>query len=175
MVLNYYINFEFEGAKLAPFVDFINSCSPEQDLNLNLYLTSPGGDYIVSQIIKDMIETSEHHITLIAGEDISSSAFILFYETNCNKRILNRTHALIHSITTTYSERELRKDSLSFKQNANYMKEINKYYHDLFKANSALNKTQLDMFNKGEDIIVNHEELIKIMKKCPFGKLLLDK
>jgi ATP-dependent protease ClpP protease subunit len=175
MILNYYFNKEFDFTSSLELLDFLNNCVMMENEgvypSVNIYLNSPGGSFSEYLLIKDMIENSLLDITLIGNNELSSATFLLFYFTdNVNKRILQGTFALLHTLDHSFSDRSKRNlDDYSVKMPKN-LDDLNQVYHDYFKEYKVLNTIQLKKYMKGEDIILLEDELNKIMKNCIFKK-----
>lgn len=93
MYLTGYVN----GDNFKQFITEINSI-PE-DLDIDLYLTTEGGEMPSYYCLLDVINRLSKRITLIASGAIMSCGFDLFFKSNAaNKRILPYTMGMTHVV-----------------------------------------------------------------------------
>jgi hypothetical protein len=97
IILNGQINMDlvtaFCDAANTPYFDQNNVI---RQFNYCIYLTSCGGFVEGEQIIKNIINMEPHRFRLIANGEISSSAFQLFFDANCDKTIMPGTYGMFH-------------------------------------------------------------------------------
>jgi ATP-dependent protease ClpP protease subunit len=171
---NYYFDTKFCAAKLDKFLEFYNKLLLIQtELNkpttLNFYLTSPGGDLYIYSVLKTIFENSPLNINIICTGYIASAAFLLFYKTdNVNKYLDDGSIALVHTITTVYDDRDIRKNKEVITIKSNLDKQ-NESLAKMYKAYEVLTDKQLKELLEGEDILLDFESLIQVMNKCPYG------
>lgn len=174
MKLSYSILYkELSPDEVNAFINFINSYSMEE-VEIDLYINSNGGHYSSCTILNNIISNS-NNINLIAVENISSSAFYLFYMANCNKTLMPYTNAIVHTVSLPFDDRDLRRQDDSVRGEQKNLNELNNSLIEMLESNSAFDKKYIKRLKKGEDVFLEYSELLKIMKKCPFGKILLDK
>lgn len=147
--------------------------TPDQLVDVDIYLNSEGGFYESHLMISSLLERSELPINLIAAGSIMSSAFLIFYMTNrVNKLILPDTTALLHRVSRIHEDRDLKKMSELTRFLLNDTNIINDKILTILKENPAL-KSKIKKYEGGHDIPLTYDELKKVMLKCPFGNLLL--
>ena len=101
----FYICGDIDDTLTSNFLNFYNSLNYETDEAI-IYVSSDGGYYSCAQIIIDVINKSQVKTTLIASDRICSSAFILFYFSKCEIKILNGTYGMIHEISAEFEYRD---------------------------------------------------------------------
>lgn len=174
---NYIIAGELNKNVLSSFLQFHNDLvmiqsDTNKPVTLNLFLNSIGGELYVYSTLKSILENSNLSINLIANGEISSAAFFLFYITdNVNKYVELGTSSTVHTITTYFSDREMRKLDIvaTFKED---LDKHNNIFVKLFNKYDILNKSELKRFIQGEDIYIGYAKLVKLMEKCPFGSFI---
>jgi ATP-dependent protease ClpP protease subunit len=176
MKLVYYMSEDFSKESSIKLLDFLNNCVIMRDEEGNypavdIYLNSPGGLISEYQLIKDALENTELDITLICNEEISSCAFLLFYFTdNVNKKLLENTYAIIHTVDQSFSDRGRRSGDDYHTKLPESLNMLNQIYADRLRDHKILNSTQLKRYLKGEDITLNFFELKKVINNCPYLK-----
>lgn len=67
------------------------------------YFSSNGGDTHEAFAIVDIINNNKDRIELIASEFIVSSAFYIFFNTMCSRRIIQHTTGMMHCSSTSFT------------------------------------------------------------------------
>lgn len=177
MRLSYFIGTEIDEKSTQDFLFFLNDCnkSANDKAIIDVYLRSPGGDLESYIAMKEAIEVSEIPVHIKATGLVASAAFFLLYFTeNAIKSIAPTGEGLVHLITTSLDDRDLRK-SKSFSSSSKQHLDIlnNKLIAD-FKKYKVLTAHQIKEIVRGDDVILSYDEMYKIMLKCPFGTFLRD-
>lgn len=163
----YYFDQEFLEEEVHKLTAFLNNLQSGDEVHF--YLDSPGGYNHVMEVIKSMLENSEFPITLIATGEIQSAAFLLFYFSKLNKVILPNTIAMAHTLTKIYEDRDIRQNSKYYIRSKKQLDDMNQNVIDKFRAYNVLSPEDMEDYIKGEDVLILYEELIDIMKNCPYG------
>jgi len=156
----YYRDFNEEG--LANFLGHLNAT--RETPKRTVYLDSGGGAVSCIHPVIDAIE--EGQCDLIACNKIYSAAFMVFFATNVEKRILPGTIGMFHypfipsatlkpDYTINIGENKL--DKLEHK----LVVPFNKYFKELLGITKEKHKELL----KGGELIYEYKDLVKLLKK----------
>lgn len=148
-------------ANLNNFIEFYNEKST-QNVKIDLYLTSDGGDSTVYNILKNMLESSNMEITLIAHTNISSYAFILFCFLKTEKKLLEHTTAEIHMISAHICERDVVSDSKGYRILKKELSVENKEMLSLVKKSNLSEKKKIN-YENGKDVYLSYQEVKSFM------------
>lgn len=172
--VSYYFNADFNDDSVKEVINFFNGWGGlDPDTEIDFYLNSPGGLLPAYSVLKNILERSPFVINLINAGEVSSYAFILFYSCrNVNKVLLDNTTGLIHTVSSTFEDRELRKNDNFTRMKKLHLDRCNLDLLELIKENKILPTAAIRKLEKGEDIILLHKDLHKIMLHCPFGNYI---
>lgn len=146
----------------------ISQLSQEPERDIVLYLSSIGGEVSAAEMLRHYLDNSDTNFILVAAGDVSSSMFHLYYNSTCYKTMLQYTSAVLHQPTMDIQTRDfLKKDKLTRKSLA-ILEDMKTSYSNI--ARSILTSEDYARFLEGEDILLITDELLEIMKKCPYGE-----
>jgi hypothetical protein len=156
MILN--IDGEIDQPILDKLVQFYNQDSDE----FQIYFSSNGGITSVAEAIIDLINKNGAKTTLIAYNEILSSAFSIFFKSNCKKTILDETIGMYHQATQQlfHNERGLStpKDQFLRDQLTLDRKKSLKFINDL-----DFNNKEKKLYNLGQDVWFNTTRLRNLL------------
>jgi hypothetical protein len=139
----------------------------EESLNRNelltIYFSSEGGMATCVTPILEILNAHKDLVELVAFDEISSAAFIIFFSATCKKRITSSTISIVHNsfikseidswgnIKNIYDKKIM--ESLKYERVFSY-----KFYKDL-----GLSEDELLRLKKGEDIIFIYKRLNELL------------
>jgi hypothetical protein len=130
--------------------------------NVNLYLTSQGGDLAAMMYLWDFMENNREKITLVANYSIASAGFFLFVHYTGNRKVLPCTSGMLHNGEMMMSFRNI-KDKHGHEQF--YFRKKNKNDEYLITPiKDKLTQKELKRFYKGEDIYISEERLRELIR-----------
>lgn len=88
---------EVEPEMAQQLVYALNNLQKEE--KLDVYLSSSGGSVFVAELILDLVNRHKDKITLYGYGDISSSAFDLFFLSECEKILVGNPVGMYHQST----------------------------------------------------------------------------
>lgn len=147
------LNGEFTDALLDKFIENYNKI--DKDSPIKIYLSSNGGIISIGTILLDIINNNKENITLVAGGEIMSAAFDLFFFSECKKELLKDTTGMAHYGWTI----------MSVNENGKPTEDFEKFLLKEMKDNKASN------IDKYKELGLTIAELnkIKIGKNCYFN------
>ena len=74
----------------------------QEDEKLYWYLCSSGGETHIGLEIVDIVNRNKEKVELIASEYIHSTAFLIFFKSQCERNIIPFTTGIMHCCTTAY-------------------------------------------------------------------------
>lgn len=153
------INFDksIDSESINWLLDQINNASE----NVLIYIKSEGGDSYATPPLIDYINElkEEKLITLVGYGYISSAAFDIFWFTDCKKRLIPGTYAVLHKSKFQIDENS--------KEHQEYKKAIeisNSEQHAYLKESRLFSANDLKNYNQHKDIIVGYDRLCKLLK-----------
>lgn len=149
-----------------------NGNEPINFYRRRIYFSSGGGEVSAAKVLIDYFNNMNNTfcIELIGFGEISSAAFDVFYfsEVN-NKRLLDDAFSVIHSYTTSYDDRELRKSksviTMFKKEHEHCVKKQCETYLSIGVPENFINKIK-----QGEDVFLNNNMLNKILRNVENAK-----
>lgn len=162
MKKRYYWNDEFTDRSFDKFIKFQNDLT--EDEKFELWVNSNGGECIVGEMVRDIIESYDSDkFTLVGADRLYSCALDLFVTAKCKKRLIPGTTGLVH---TTYSWVKI-----------NDMKEFRlKYSEDKLLINGCsmvkemdelipkvLTEEELDKYYHNQDVYLTTEDIKKFL------------
>jgi len=162
-------SFFFEGdidhENVSKFIQDVDESLSVYDVtSLVIYFTSSGGDTYCGDILVHYLGGIPPHIdvVLVAAHEISSTAFHVFFETQCNKLVLKDTIAAIHLTTNIVDIRELKESNSQSKFTKEEIDRINE--RDLEEyADMGFTKKELKLISSGQTLYLNTDRLIKLL------------
>lgn len=168
--MQYYLTGEMNDDLVREVINFFNSCADIQGIDLYVYINSIGGSLSSYNTIQNIFENSHMNITLINCYEVSSAAFLLFYNCkNVRKAILPNSTAMIHSVSAPFEHREIKQNDSLTKFRLGHIDACNERFLQSFKKDKILTKKQLEDLTNGKDVYMNDLELDQVMRKCPHG------
>ncbi len=156
-------------------LNFFNDCQRNNkgDFLIDFYIMTPGGNIDAYFVLRDYMEKAEFSINLIATDYIASAGFMLFYNTdNVFKTIIPHTAALIHLISISLEDRDLRnKDSIAPVEKS-IVDDMNSEVLEELKLNKNLSRPNYQKIKEGNDVLLKYVDFYQLMLKCPYGTLV---
>ena len=127
---------------------------------LQIYLCSPGGSLDDCFVTIDMINQYKDNIVLKAFGEISSAAFIIYFQVKCKKYIMDYTIGMVHYAYMSVPSNQGGDvvpdglDTFSYNELVKYKDEFINFYKAL-----GFNKRELDFLKKGKDVHFSTERL----------------
>ena len=147
---------EFTTEAFIEFQERINSIP--KDVRLRIYLDSNGWSVMTKDMYKDVIEFLTFPVEIV-GMTMFSSAFTLFREVKCPKRILPSSYAMVHMEAWEVQVWENwipRGDLQKFKMQDQY----NSNFWDI----SFLTGAEKELYKEGRDVFLSNYRLQEIFK-----------
>lgn len=175
MKMSYFFGTEIDTAATQDFMNFLNESNKMNAQLIDVYLRSQGGDLEAYMAIKEAMEASEIPIHLKGTGMMASAGFMMMYFTdNVIKSLTHSAFGLVHLITTSHDDRDLRKPHSFTQVTKNHIDTMNAEIIELYKKHKVITNSQIKAIQKGEDVTLTYSEMYKIMGKCPFGTFLKD-
>lgn len=127
-----------------------------------IWFSSQGGQPLISEAIRDMLEEDER-VTLIAYDSIASSALDLFLTANCTKRLTPGTIAMYHQ-TSYPNVKVLRKGKRPvFGSQESIIEDMSRSEVEADEIiTKYLTEKEIKEYNKGEEIWIGYQRLKEI-------------
>ena len=138
----------------------------EKEYDIRILLSSQGGETDMAQAVVDCINElpEKFNIELVVTYHVCSSAFDLFVNTRCKKRLYNEANAIVHLYTRNVSAREIINSQDSYdKFLVGLLKTLNVKYLEWLKGLGIFTTKELKELSKGEDVYVERKRLQKII------------
>ena len=158
-------NGKFDIESISNFIikveDIIEKSPTEK---INMYFQSEGGELRSGLILLDYLNTLRDKIIVIGNYSLESCAFDVFMKCENEKRILEDTTAMIHSLNTNYDTRDIRD-----KENPRHLylkldKEINERYMDFYKGLDITGE-EVNLMYAGKDVVITYDRFLQILEK----------
>lgn len=160
------ISGEFDDDTLAKFVNDFNDI-PESIDEVDIYLTTSGGNNNAANCISDILNNSDREITLIASDEISSAGFNLFFKTNVKRRITSFTLGMMHftscdNISVNESGKPV---SESDKANVECMKLMRKETIKFCKS-LGMSNSEIEEIKQGKEVYFHYSRLQEFLNNA---------
>ena len=165
----FYIESNISLDLFARLVEFVNEYS-DQHL-IEIWLNSPGGDCMATEMIRDLIE--EYQMPIVGCYLLGSSAFNLFITTNTYKRIIPGTKGIFHR---TYFNDVKMDDTFKPMIDSEFKRFMGEGYRTV---DETIDKVQLTTaqkrkFKRNEDINFTYAEMIEVIKSLNDENFILE-
>lgn len=148
---------------LKDFYSLVNSLS-EGDV-LNILLNSGGGKIYVAEAISEAINREPHKFTITGTEYLFSSAFNLFFDSHCERKLMYNTIGMAHQgrkEMTLNSRGHLYYDGERFERSQSE----NDLIHSIKRLiNLGVDDKKIKKFKTTEDIFFTHIEMVNMLEK----------
>lgn len=125
-----------------------------------VYVETPGGDNSLTEFLLYYLNLNKDRITLIAGNEITSNGFWLFYYYEGKKLLSSSTFCLIHKSWMEIPSYNLKdRESYTMLRKVE-MEKFNKKRLDILAQ--YLTSKEMKNINKDEDVFLSSERLLKI-------------
>lgn len=143
----------------------INGCQEIMGRNnqFQIYFSSSGGDVAAGNILIDFLNAHPDNI-LVANEEISSTAFLIFCKAQCRRKIIPGTFAVVHITECEINTRELADDNSYANFLLNEIKRQNNNEIDFFRK-LGLTKNELNRLKRGKDVYLDYTRLKKMLEE----------
>lgn len=150
-------------------VEFVNEYSGQH--LIEIWLSSPGGDCMVTEMIRDLIE--EYQMPIVGCYLLGSSAFNLFLTADTYKRIVPGTKGIFHR---TYFSDVRMDDTFKPMIDSEFKRFMGESYRSVEEtvAKVELTPKQKRKFKKNEDINFTYAEMIVLLKSLNDENFILD-
>lgn len=138
----------------------------EKEHDIRILLSSSGGETDMTQAVADCINDlpEEFNIELVVTFRACSSAFNLFVNTKCKKRLYDGANASVHLYTRDVSAREIINSKSSYdKFLVNDLNKRNVKYLEWLDGVGVFTAKELKKISKGEDVFIGKKKLQKII------------
>lgn len=155
----YHFDTDISLESFNKLVEFVNVYGDQSIIEI--WLNSPGGDCMVAEMLRDLIE--EYQMPIVACYVVASSAFNIFMTANTIKRIVPGTKAVYHR--SFFHSMKL-DDEFKPIIDSEFRRVFSESYRCIEETNDKinLNTKQKRIYKKGEDINFTYAELIDIIK-----------
>ena len=136
----------------------------QEDEKLYWYFNSFGGETHAGFEIIDMINRNKNRIELIASENIFSTAFLIFFKAQCERKILPLTYGMMHCASTSFESKYGGKTASFEKDRKNKFIAVNEFLFN-WCTDLGFTESELKKFKKTEDIYFNTVELHTLLEK----------
>lgn len=162
---NIYFNGDIDEQNVQVFIGNFNTLDHTQPINV--YLNSQGGHLSEGQILRDVLETNGHAITLIASGEISSAAFDVFFNSRVAvKRVLPDTFGMVHQGTypaALHENGHPTSDLYDIYKN----QAINSYKKNiLILKKLGLTEDELTRYKEGKNVYFSSKRLIQLLQNA---------
>lgn len=164
----FYIESHINLELFARLVEFVNEFG-DQNL-IEIWLCSPGGDCMATEMIRDLIE--EYQMPIVGCYLLGSSAFNLFLSANTYKRLVSGTKGIFHR---TYFNDVRMDDTFKPMIDTEFKRFMGETYRTVEEtvAKVPLTPSQKRKFKKNEDINFTYAEMIELIKSLNDEKFLI--
>ena len=130
---------------------------------ISIYFQSGGGETKAGMVLLDYLNVHKDKIIMIGNYSLESCAFDVFVRCRNEKRILENTTGMIHSINTTYDTIEIRD-----RENPRHLyleldELINGRCMDFYRELGAT-EDEIEMMEKGKEVVITYERFLRILK-----------
>jgi hypothetical protein len=152
--------FEFDDDMFSSLVEFFNTCNTDD--KIMIFIESPGGSTNIKEKIHVLIE-SYPNVTLVAGGELSSSAFHFFVEADCDKVITDKVIPCFHRHTIHTSINEDAKPKGEFNKYVQNRREFYRKYTEEFMRKCGFTKDEIALVREDKDLYITPERLQEMM------------
>ena len=153
---HYIFKSKIDIESVESLLSFINSTED----NITILVDTQGGENTLTEYLLIFLNENKDRITLMAGNEITSNGFWLFYKFQGKKIISPSTFSLIHEAWQEFPTYALKDKKSSQYESFKELKEINKNSLKILKQ--FLNKKEVKWYKKGFDVYLNSKRLNKI-------------
>lgn len=151
-----YINSVIDTEYTENLLNKLSELLSESDDNIIIYLSSDGGYPDCGKIIIDYLNMHTDKIELVLSDQVNSTAFDIAYEFKGHKRLLDDVFSVVHKVCLKVDINDFRdKNSINYHRSNHY----DKVYRDY----DFLTNEELERYNNGQDIFLDHERLKTIL------------
>lgn len=155
----FYLDNTINMEMFTRLVEFINAHADQSIIEI--WMSSPGGDCMVTEMIRDLIE--EYQMPIVGCYYLGSSAFNLFMTANTIKRLVTGTKGIFHR---SYHDSIPMDDTFKPMIDSEFRRFMGESYRSVEEtiAKVPLTPTQKRKFKKGDDINFTYAEMITLIK-----------
>lgn len=150
-------------------VAFVNEYSGQSIMEI--WLSSPGGDCMVTEMIRDLIE--EYQMPIVGCYLLGSSAFNLFMTADTYKRLVPGTKGIFHR---TYFSDVRMDDTFKPMIDSEFKRFMGESYRTVEETVDKIKLTpsQKRKFKKNEDINFTYAEMVEIIKSLDDERFIFE-
>lgn len=165
----FYIDTQINMELFSRLVDFVNEYSGQYIMEI--WLCSPGGDCMVTEMIRDLVE--EYQMPIVGCYLLGSSAFNLFMSADTYKRIVPGTKGIFHR---TYFSDVRMDDTFKPMIDTEFKRFMGESYRTVEETvkKIPLTPSQKRKFKKNEDINFTYAEMLELIKSFDDENFILD-
>lgn len=165
----FYIESHINLELFARLVEFVNEYG-DQNI-IEVWLCSPGGDCMATEMIRDIIE--EYQMPIVGCYLLGSSAFNLFLTANTCKRLVSGTKGIFHR---TYFNDVRMDDNFKPMIDTEFKRFMGETYRTVEEtvAKVPLTPAQKRKFKKNEDINFTYAEMVTLIKSLDDEKFIFE-
>lgn len=152
----------FEGKLNVEPVDKLLNFLTSTEEKVLVYVETPGGDNSLTEFLLYYLNLNKDRITLIAGNEITSNGFWLFYYFEGRKLMTTNTHCLIHKSWMEIPSYNLKDRESTTMLRKVEMDKFNKTRLDILSQ--YLTPKEIKSLQRDEDVFLSSERLTKIFK-----------
>lgn len=130
-----------------------------------IYFSSEGGYVNIADTIIDMINLNKDRVTLVAYDCLISSAFRLFMEVQCTKRIMPEIYAMYHHSKVNL---EINLNGKGYSDISRFLLETQMPIELEIEMERVkkwgFNKEEIEKFKNGEDVFMTFDRVCELSK-----------
>ncbi len=158
MPKTYNLHGSIDQDMLDKFIEFLND-TPEE--HVTVYLASGGGSAPIAAVLCEIL--SEPRFTLCAYDQISSSAFWLFFKAGCKKRLIHGCEGMMHQMTFTVELNEKGKPTGQIENTHQDVIDFYAKHSESFMLELNLTSKEKNMFREGFDVMFSPDMMREIL------------
>ena len=164
MPKTYNLHGNIDQEMLDKFVEFLND-TPEE--HVTVYLASGGGSAPIAAVLCEIL--SDPRFTLCAYDQISSSAFWLFFKAGCKKRLIHGCEGMMHQMTFTVDLNEKGKPTGQIENTHQDVIDFYAKHSESFMLELNPTSKEKNMFREGFDVMFSPDRMCEILSNQTNG------
>lgn len=136
----------------------------QEDEKLYWYFNSYGGETHVGFEVIDIINRNKDRIELIASDNIFSTAFLIFFKAQCERKILPLTFGMMHCASTSFEAKHEGKIAIFEKERRSKFLAVNEFLLNWCR-DLGFTESELKKFKKAEDIHFDTKALHNLLEQ----------
>ena len=151
---------EIDYESVSTLIDLLEENAHKK---IDLYFSSSGGGVSSGELLIDYFNFRKLDLTLIANWSINSTAFSVFFKSDCvNRRIMPNTHSTIHLCRRDISTIDLNRQESYEKFLIDDVDRQNEKDINWFRE-LGISKDKIDIIKSGKDVMLDYEDLVELL------------